>query len=57
MILHGYNGFNQCDNKEILLHKIDYIKSTNITTAYSKFTILFLSFNFVKPFYFLITTF
>ena len=57
MILHGYNRFNQCDSKEILLHKIDYIKSTNITTAYSKFTILFLSFNFVKLFYFLITTF
>ena len=27
ILLYGCDNFNQCDNKEILLHTIDYIKS------------------------------
>ena len=29
ILLYGYDRFNERDNKEILLHTIDYIKSTN----------------------------
>ena len=28
ILLYGYDRFNERDNKEILLHTIDYIKST-----------------------------
>ena len=28
IILYGCDRFNECDSKEILLHKIDYLKST-----------------------------